>query len=266
MIYSYSQISSYLSCPRQYRYRYLQGWREKDVRANMIFGRVFEKALAAYFRGQDSLQTLHNEWAVFREAGLEYSRGDTWDTMFQQGMQLLERFCQDNRVHVANPAPHLQVKITRQLSAGTEFVAYIDAVGELDHKASIIEWKTSGARYSEQPAGILALDPQLLCYSWLTGQPCVAMVVFVRKRSPEIQYLTCEISEEQRRECGQLVEETISRIEAAQFLPHSGIRFPNSNCVSCSCLGLCLNRTELIDANLVHGSNTDLDWINELDC
>ena len=49
MVYSYTQISQYLRCPRSYRYRYLDGWREKDTRAAMVFGRCFEKALGAYF-------------------------------------------------------------------------------------------------------------------------------------------------------------------------------------------------------------------------
>jgi hypothetical protein len=46
MVYSYTQISQYLRCPRSYRYRYLDGWREKETRAAMAFGRCFENALA----------------------------------------------------------------------------------------------------------------------------------------------------------------------------------------------------------------------------
>ena len=30
MVYSYTQISQYLVCPRRYRHRYLDGWQEKD--------------------------------------------------------------------------------------------------------------------------------------------------------------------------------------------------------------------------------------------
>ena len=61
MIYSYTQISQYLRCPRLYRYRYLDGWQEKDTRASMVFGRCFEKALAAYFREEDLSQWLSIE-------------------------------------------------------------------------------------------------------------------------------------------------------------------------------------------------------------
>src|SRR5215467_1687670 len=50
MTYSYTQISQYLTCPRRYRHRYLDGWKERDTRAAMLFGRAFEQALGAYFR------------------------------------------------------------------------------------------------------------------------------------------------------------------------------------------------------------------------
>src|SRR5260370_10383885 len=54
MIYSYSQISQYLRCPRSYRFRYLHEWQEKETRAAMVVGRFFEKALHAYFSREDS--------------------------------------------------------------------------------------------------------------------------------------------------------------------------------------------------------------------
>ncbi len=104
--------------------------------------------------------------------------------------------------------------------------AYIDAIGSVDGNRCLIEWKTSSSRYSEEPDGLLALDPQLVCYSWITGISEVAQVVFVRKRMVEVQYLRTTITEEQRQEFGHLVEDTVSRIESGQFLPHTGIRFP----------------------------------------
>src|SRR6478672_1312681 len=103
MAYSYTQISQYLSCPRRYKYRYLDGWQEKDNRAAMLFGRCFERALAAFFRREDSAVVLSEEWSGFRDADVEYPKGDTWDRMLQQGFQLLDRFAQDGRVRVPRP-------------------------------------------------------------------------------------------------------------------------------------------------------------------
>src|SRR5438876_1207394 len=105
MIYSYTQISQYLTCPRRYRHRYLDGWQEKDTRAAMLFGRAFERALAAYFLHEDAPAVLFREWTACQNQGLQYSKGDTWDRMLQQGIQLLERFSQDDRIR---PVPTSQ--------------------------------------------------------------------------------------------------------------------------------------------------------------
>src|SRR5436309_5736209 len=129
MIYSYTQISQYLACPRRYRHRYLDGWKEKDARAAMLFGRGFERALAAYFLRQDAAAALFREWKLYQDQKLEYSHGDTWDRMLEQGIQLLDRFCQDDRVRIRQPRRNLQIKFVRPLSGQNEFVAYIDAIG-----------------------------------------------------------------------------------------------------------------------------------------
>jgi hypothetical protein len=265
MTYSYTQISQYLRCPRSYRYRYLDGWREKETRASMAFGRSFENALGALFRKEDPGAALFTEWGAYRNVGLEYKKGDTWDRLVHQGIHLLERFAQDDRIRVHDPQNDLQLKIVHQLPGGSDFLAYVDAIGELDGLRCIIDWKTTTARYPDNPAGLLALDPQLICYSWLTGISEVAFVVFVRKHHPEIQYLKATISEAQRKEFGRLVETTVNQIEACHFDSHSGIRFPQNGCVSCSHLGLCLRNEQLISANLIRKAGaSDLDWLDEL--
>src|SRR6201998_2769600 len=79
MTFSHTQISQYLRCPRSYRYRYLDGWREKETRAAMVFGRCFENALSALFRQEDPGAALFAEWGAYREVSLQYKKGETWD-------------------------------------------------------------------------------------------------------------------------------------------------------------------------------------------
>jgi CRISPR/Cas system-associated exonuclease Cas4 (RecB family) len=264
MTYSYTQISHYLTCPRRYRHRYLDGWKEKDTRAAMLFGRAFELALGAYFRRQDPGEVLFREWSVWKSQALQFSNHDSWDRMLEQGIMLLTRFCQDDRVQVSQPRRNLQIKFTRPVG-NSEFLAYIDGIGKLDGKRRLLEWKTSSARYPEEPDGLLSLDPQLVCYSWMTGISEVAEVVFVRKRLVEIQYLQTTITDEQREEFGRLVEDTIRRIESAQFLPHSGIRFPRNPCSNCPYLGLCLGKQNMVDLNLVRRPGAEqFGWLDEL--
>ena len=248
MTYSYTQISQYLTCPRRYRHRYLDGWQEKDVRAAMLFGRCFEQAVAALFRHEDPAAALFEQWMPCKNLELIYSANDTWDHMLRQGIQLLERFIQDGRVQILQPKSHQQIRFTRTLSSGNSFVAFVDAVGELDSTPCVLEWKTSSARYPEEPDGLAALDPQLVCYSWMSGINDVAQVVFVRKRMIEVQYLRATITDAQRNEFEALVEDTVRRIESGLFLPHSGIRFPQNPCTTCPFVGLCLDQRDLVES------------------
>jgi hypothetical protein len=94
-------------------------------------------------------------------------------------------------------------------------------------------------------------------------------VVLVPNRVPkslvEVQYLRTTITEEQRQEFGHLVEGTIRRIESADFLPHSGIRFPQNPYSSCPYVGLCLGKQEMVDATIVRRPGADsLGWLDEL--
>ena len=159
---------------------------------------------------------------------LQYSNRDSWDRMLRQGIMLLTRFCQDNRVQVPQPQQNLQIKFTRPVGKKNDFVAYIDAIGKIDGKHCLLEWKTSSSRYPEEPEGLLSLDPQLVCYSWMTGIAEVAQVVFVRKSLVEVQYLHTTITEEQRQEFGWLVEGTIRRIESADFRHTVASAFPRT--------------------------------------
>ena len=53
---------------------------------------------------------------LIKDSPLEYSKGSTWDSMLQQGIHLLERFAQDDRVRIRQPRKNLQIKFTRSLS------------------------------------------------------------------------------------------------------------------------------------------------------
>ena len=92
----------------------------------------------------------------------------------------------------------------------------------------------------------------------------VAQVVFVRKRLVKVQYLRATISDEQRQEFATLVDDTVRRIESGLFLPHSGIRFPQNPCTTCSFIGLCLDKRDLVEGALVRKPGVDLGLFDEL--
>ena len=253
MTYSYTQISQYLTCPRRYRHRYLDGWKEKDTRAAMLFGRAFEQALGAFFRREDpGSRPVRGMGSLPETSRCSIRTATRWDRMLRARHSAAGPLL-PGRPHPRSASP---VAICRSssrdhLATSNDFVAYVDAIGQLDGKRCLLEWKTTSSRYPEEPDGLLALDPQLVCYSWITGISEVAQVVFVRKRLVEIQYLRPRSRTNSARSSASLVEDTIRQIESAQFLPHSGIRFPQNPCSSCPYVGLCLGKQELVEAALV---------------
>jgi hypothetical protein len=138
MTYSYTQISQYLTCPRRYRYRYLDGWKEKDNRAAMLFGRAFEQALGAYFRREDHGDAMFREWSTAKSQPLRFSHNDTWDRMFEQGIMLLTRFCQDNRVRIRQPRRNLQIKSSKHFPAA--MISWLTSTPSANWTALAVCW------------------------------------------------------------------------------------------------------------------------------
>jgi hypothetical protein len=60
--YGFTQLIHYLDYSRHYRYRYLDGWQEKDIRAQRCFWAAFEQALGAYFLPEDPEAAFYREW------------------------------------------------------------------------------------------------------------------------------------------------------------------------------------------------------------
>src|SRR5215469_9075602 len=68
--------------------------------------------------------------------------------MLEEGITLLIRFRQEDRISISQPRRELQVKFTRQVGRN-EFVVHIDGIGELGGRRCLREWKTSASRYPE---------------------------------------------------------------------------------------------------------------------
>ena len=183
---------------------------------------------------------------------LEYMNGDSWEKMLEQGQQLLEQFREDRRVLIEDGRTDFQVKFRRPLPLSQKyFLAYVDAVGYMDGRHCLIEWKTTTQSYPENLGRVLELDPQLVCYSWAAQTQQVCLVNFVRKKQVEIQYLRARIRKRQWRALEETLDLLASEVEAGHFYPRSGIRYPNNQCLNCVYLGLCLRKKALVEEKLV---------------
>ncbi len=179
---------------------------------------------------------LFKEWGAYRDVPFEYKKGDSWDVCVQQGVQLLEKFAQDDRIRIPQPKKNLQVKMLRSLGANDDFVAYIDALGELDGIPCVMDWKTTdeslsgGARRTSRarsPAHLLLLDQRNLRVACRVCPEELPRSNTSRPRSPTSSARTSATWLKQ-----------LSSDRSWPVLSHSGIRFPQNGCVSCPHLGL----------------------------
>ena len=88
--YSYTQLSTHLQCPLKYKYHYREGWQETENKASLVFGRVFQSGVEAQFLVADAVQFFTARWAEVKDLPLEYTNGDSWEKMLEQGQALLE--------------------------------------------------------------------------------------------------------------------------------------------------------------------------------
>ena len=220
----------------------------------------------AYFQRQDAAAALIPRMGAYQDSGLHYSNGTAGTACCSRGIQLLDRFAQDDRVRIRQPRRNLQVKFTKpRFTEHNDFVAYVDAIGELDGTRCLLEWKTTSSRYPEEPAGLLALDPQLVCYSWVTGIADVAQVVFVRKRLVEIQYFRTAISDEQRENLAIWSRTRSGGSKPPSFCPTVASAFPRTPAPAVPTLG-CVwgGRIWQRRALIRRPGAEDLGWLDEL--
>ena len=93
---------------------------------------------------------------------------------------------------------------------------------------------------NEVPEGLFLVRVAQAQYRWHPNKP---------------QYLRTTITDEQRREFSHLIEDTVRRIESAEFLQWHC--FPQNPCTTCPFVGLCLDKTDLVETALVRKPGVD---------
>lgn len=99
---SYSQIRTYLTCPRRYRYQYVMALKWETTPSGLVFGKAMHEAVALYYRQKkeqrnathgDMLDIYRTIWdKESKRAPVSYKKGETADTLLKQAIWLLEVF------------------------------------------------------------------------------------------------------------------------------------------------------------------------------
>ena len=184
---SHSRLSRYLHCPEQYRLYYVENLRLRVPAANLAFGQLLHRALAACFeRGHDPVEVFGELWTDVRQVDLDYGIRDSWQGLHDAGQYLLEKFMREEAPRISRPEA-VEKKFELQITnLDLPFIGIIDLVARLDDDRSVIDFKTSGSAY--QPHEV-ALSDQLTAYQ--LAEPAAAqgaLCVFVKTKMPQIEW------------------------------------------------------------------------------
>jgi hypothetical protein len=242
---SHSRINRYLHCPEQYRLYYVEHLRRRVPTANLVFGQIVHQSLAACFEhGRDPVDAFTQTWTAMREADLEYSARDSWQTLFDAGSAVLARFVTEELPRIEQPDA-VEKKFELQVTGlDLPFVGVIDLVARLDAVRTVIDFKTAGACY--QPYEVVLSD-QLTAYRLAAPAiPQAALCVFVKTRTPQIEWHITTRTGVELAEYLAKVQLVARAIDAGDFY-----RRPGKWCSWCDYLPVCLHDQAQVDATLV---------------
>lgn len=242
---SHSRLARYLHCPEQYRLYYIAGLRRRLPSANLLFGQVVHQALAACFtHGRDPAEAFTDTWSAMRDADLEYSARDSWQTLLDVGSKLLAQFVTRQLPRLRAPEAVERPFELQVTDLDLPFVGVIDLVAELDGVRSVIDFKTAAACY--QPYEVVLSD-QLTAYQLAApAVPQAALCVLVKTRTPQIEWhLTARTGVE-------LIEYLAKvRLVARAVRDGDFYKRPGKWCSWCDYLPVCLRDQAQVDATLM---------------
>jgi len=153
---SVSQISTWLSCPRKYRFQYLDKIPWPAVPSALTFGTAVHAALAAMSQArlegeEPSLDDLHDAYRVAWAAEskpIELKDGET-----PEALDAMARAMLVVALHQPSAGRVLAVEEPFRIELAPSIpplVGVIDLIEERDGRAVIVEHKTAGQRFTEQ--------------------------------------------------------------------------------------------------------------------
>jgi len=202
---SYSAGNDFDSSPYKYYLKKILGWKEKDNKARLKFGRALEEAIQFHHdNGTGGVEDFLRRWETWKdEKDLVFTKVEKdWANLNRIGYEMMRLYLL--RLPTL-PIPLggqtvFQREYCREVFPGDTNYGEIEDAGKMDIIAYVqpdhpmlpkVDWKaeygplrsvivdikTSGIDFPETP-GIAAFDKQLRRYSWLTDIRDVALLWF----------------------------------------------------------------------------------------
>jgi putative RecB family exonuclease len=152
---SYSQVACYLSCPLQYRLKYLDKVEPAFNSAALAFGSAIHEAVAAFHQSRLEADPLSSDQMLdvyrdqWRRAGqVKFFNGDSENTLLEKARQMLQVFHEsaDQNVQVIGVEEFFEIP----LGGLPLFQGYIDLIEQSpDGEVILVDLKTASKKLSQ---------------------------------------------------------------------------------------------------------------------
>lgn len=175
---SFSAINAYRRCPLSYYFKYLAGLPEEVVSANLVFGAAVHRAVEHHFREllaggpAPTLERLVTEYQaewIARDPGLiRFGKDDSLDSLLALATRMLIKFQHSDLAQPAGTILAVEERLRGEIIHGLpDLLGVIDLIVESTQELTVIDWKTSRSRWSQDQIEVSA--EQLLLYSALVS-------------------------------------------------------------------------------------------------
>ena len=240
---SYSQLRTYLTCPRRYRYQYVMGLEWETMPAALIFGKAIHEAVALYYLKKkelssashdDMLEAFRSVWAKGSNGTpVSYKKKETEDSLLTQASRLLEVFIENTRPWKIE-AVEMPFSVDIVPSDGARPMPYklagvFDLV-ESDDEGNLIisDLKTASRRQGEDEynshlqATIYSYALKMLGYTTSEKETLVRYDILLKTKKGEFDRYYVVKTERDYQKMFPLIKDILRSIEQEIFYPREG--------------------------------------------
>jgi putative RecB family exonuclease len=244
---SYSRISKHSQCPFSYKCQYIDGWKPVKEPANLKYGSAIHAGIERFLtQGEMPVDAFQEEWLKSKDLDLDYGSKESWDSLNQSGIALMELF-QAEHMPRFGQVYAVEHKFFIPFSESYDFLGFMDCVAEVDGIWTIVDFKTASRSYDESQ---VLLDDQLTTYAMAARTlgievERVAFMTLIKTKVPKIEWHFATRSDEQIEEFKSKARFVADDIARGRYEKRSGM-----HCSWCSYLPICSGNEAAIQETL----------------
>jgi putative RecB family exonuclease len=226
---SYSQVSTYLTCPLRYKLHYVDLIPPAFTTAALVFGSSLHEAVAAYYQSRLEGDPIRPDQIVdvYREnwrgaEGIRFFNGDNEDSLLAKAQQLISVF--HGQVDPDVTVLGVEEFFEFQVEGVPPFHGYIDLIEQdQEGRVTVADLKTASKKLT---GGSVHSNLQLTAYSIGAGslgfdpeQLTLRLDVLTKTKNPELTRYETTRSQQERDRFVKLVRQVWHSIEHHAFYP-----------------------------------------------